>query len=192
MSISASVSNAQTPSPSPTTAPVAASATGYVPPTAKERWRQFGNDTFGVRAILIRASAAGFSTWTNTPAEWGGQWKGFGKRFASNMGKSVIRNTTVLALDSAFHLDSRYVLSPKRDAASKFKNAFTAPFVARNRYGKKVFGFPKVAGAMTASFVSVSAWYPERYGWRDSVRNGLTSMATSAAFNLIREFITKK
>lgn len=172
---------------SPTPAPQQTAA--YVRPGKKARFSGYAKSMFGLETIGKSAFSAGLSTAGNSPEEWGGQWGGFGKRFASNMGKGIIRNTTAYALEEAFKLDSRYVKSQKKDAGSKIKNAFIAPFIARNEKGKKVFGFPRLVGSMVASVVAVKAWYPNRYGWKDGLRNGVTSIGTGALFNLVREFI---
>lgn len=199
--LTASTALSQTPTPVPenivesqpatTTVIPAKNIAAYVRLERKARVSDYLKSMFGLETLGKNIMTAGFSTAGNTPEEWGGQWEGFGKRFASNMGKGVIKSTTQFALEEAFKLDSRYVRSTKRDAASKIKNALTEPFIARTPSGKKVFGFPRVAGSMVSSVVAVKAWYPERYGWKSGLRNGLTSMATTVLFNLVREFIRK-
>ena len=191
--------SAQTPTPYPDR--VAATATqtatqqkigAYIRLDRKARFSNYVKSMFGLETVGKSIVSAGFSTAGNSPSEWGGQWDGFGKRFASNMGKNIIRGTTMYALEEAFKLDSRYVKSTKTDAASKIKNALTSPFIARTPSGKKVFGFPRVAGAMVSSVVAINLWYPDRFGWKDGLRNGATSMGTTALFNLAKEFIRLK
>ncbi len=137
-------------------------------------------------------ASAGLSTWSNSPEEWGPHLEGFGKRVASNVGKSVIKNTTAFALEEAFGLDSRYYRSPKKDVGSKVKNAILSTFTARNRNGKKVFGFPQIAGAYASNIIATEVWYPKRYGWRDGLRSGTVTLGTTALFNLVKEFVHKK
>ena len=167
-------------------------AATYIRLERKARYLNYLKSMFGLEAVGKNIVSAGFSTGGNTPDEWGPHWDGFGKRFASNMGKGVIKSTTMFALEEAFKLDSRYVKSTKRDAASKIKNALTSPFIARTASGKKVFGFPRVAGSMVSSVVAIKLWYPDRFGWKDGLRNGVTSIGTTALFNLAKEFIRWK
>lgn len=176
----------------PANLPASTSQTAaYVRPERNTRFLNYFKNMFGPEAIGTDVVSAGFSTWTNTPKEWGGQWDGFGKRFASNMGRSIIKNTTAFALEEAFKLDSRYVYSKKRDTASKIKNALTQPFVARNESGQTVFGSPRVIGSIAANVMAVKLWYPDRYGWKAGLRNGSLSIATTALFNVVKEFIHK-
>ena len=179
------------PQPATTSTALTKNIAAYVRLERKARVSNYLKSMFGLEAVGKNIMSAGFSTAGNSPEEWGGQWDGFGKRFASNMGKGIIKNTTQFALEEAFKLDSRYVRSTKRDTASKIKNALTAPFIARTPSGKKVFGFPRVAGSMVSSVVAVKAWYPERFGWKSGLQNGLTSMGTTALFNLFKEFVRK-
>jgi len=178
------------PQPASTPAP-AKNIAAYVRLERKARVSNYLKSMFGLEAVGKNIVSAGFSTAGNSPEEWGGQWEGFGKRFASNMGKGVIKSTTQFALEEAFKLDSRYVKSQKKDAVSKIKNALTEPFIARTPSGKKVFGFPRLAGSMVSSVVAVKAWYPERFGWKSGLRNAQTAIGTTALFNLVKEFVRK-
>lgn len=167
-------------------------ANGYQRPTAKKRFTRYVNNMFGPYALASNAVGAGFGTAFNEPEEWGGTWKGFGRRFASNTGKSVIRNTTVYALDEAFKLDSHFYRSEKRDTKSKIKNALISPFTARNRNGKRVAGFPRIAGTYAASITATETWYPARFDYKDGLRDGTISFGITAAVNLFKEFVWKK
>jgi hypothetical protein len=175
-------SSAQQPSPSPSTSAV------YVRPEKDVRVKRYFMSMFGPTAIGIRAARAGISTWDNSPVEWGPHWDGFGKRFASGTGESVIRNTAIFGLDEAFKLDSHYYRS-SGGFGSKVKNAITSPLLARNRHGKKVFGFPATVGRYAAPVISNEAWFPARYSWKDGLRTGTYSFGTDVLFNLVKEFI---
>src|ERR1041384_5577132 len=63
----------------------------YVRPTAQKRFISYMNGMFGPIALGKNAATAGSSTWRNSPEEWGDKWEGFGRRFASNVGKSIIK-----------------------------------------------------------------------------------------------------
>ena len=167
----------------------AATPNAYVRPDQKTRFRWYFKSMVGPEALGADAAVAAFSTWRNTPPEWGKTWNGFGKRFASNVGRSVISNTTRFALEEAFKLDSHYYRSTKKDVGSRIKNALIAPFTARNASGKLVLGFPRIAGTYTAHIVSVETWYPKRYGWRDGLRSGSISLGADMLFSLFKEFI---
>jgi hypothetical protein len=190
-SASPSVVQAQSPTPRPEP-DMQSSIAQYVRPDAKTRLRRFVNETAGPVAIARQVGRAGISTWQNNPAEWGSKWDGFGKRVASNFGKNLIEQTTVYGLDEALKLDSHYYRSSKRDFRSKITNALISPVTARNARGKRVIGIPRIVGNYTSTIVAAETWYPQRYNWKDGVRNGTISYGFGAAFNLLKEFVWKK
>jgi hypothetical protein len=163
----------------------------YKRPDAKTRFNNYLKSMFGPMALGKHVASAGFSTWRNSPEEWGEKWDGFGRRFASNVGKSVIGTTTVYVLDEAFKLDSKFYRSQNKKFGARLKNALLSPVTARNEQGKKVFGFPRIAGSYVSSIVSRQAWYPSRYDYKDGLKSGTISLGTNAVYNLIREFVLK-
>jgi hypothetical protein len=63
---------------------------------------------FGLTSLGRTVVSSGYNTWRNNPEEWGTQWEGFGRRVASGVGRNVIKQTTIYALDESFKLDSRF------------------------------------------------------------------------------------
>ncbi|HEV7644982.1 MAG TPA: hypothetical protein VGO50_13640 [Pyrinomonadaceae bacterium] len=167
-------------------------ASPYVRPTAKKRFISYVNGMFGPIAMGKNAATAGISTWRNSPEEWGDKWEGFGRRFASNIGKGIIKQTVSYSLEEAFKLDSKYYRSQKKDVGSRVSNALLSTVTARDKNGKRVFGFPRIAGIYAASITAAQMWYPSRFDWKDGVKNGTVSLGFTAAFNLVKEFIWKK
>jgi len=147
---------------------------------------------FGPVALGKRVLSAGWSTWRNSPEEWGPHWEGFGKRFASGTGKTIIKSTAQYGLEEAFKLDSHYYRSKNTSVGARVKNALISPVTARDENGRRVFGFPRIIGTYTGSIVAAETWYPDRYDWKNGVRSGTISLGMNAAFNLVKEFIWKK
>jgi len=187
-----------TPTPAPSISPVPAAdpqsnvPPAYVRPDPKTRFKRYVNGMFGPETLVRAVGRSGISTWQNSPEEWGGQWEGFGKRLASSLGKNVIARTISYGMDEALKLDSHYYRSKKKDVGSKIKNAVISPVTARNSRGKRVIGIPRIVGSYTSSIVAAETWYPDRYDWKDGVRNGTYSFGLSVAFNLFKEFVWKK
>lgn len=163
----------------------------YARPDAETRAKRYFTRMFGPYAIAGAAASAGISTWRNKPEEWEPNGRGFGKRFASNIGRGIIKHTTTYGLDEAFELDSAYYRSSKRSTGAKFKNAVLSTFTARKSNGKRIVGFPRIAGTYTANIVAAKTWYPDRYTVGDGVRMGTISLGTDVLFNLVREFVRK-
>lgn len=164
----------------------------YVRPSANKRFKSYVNGMFGPVAVGKNLATAGISTWRNSPEEWGDKWEGFGRRFASNMGKGIVKQTVSYGLEEAFKLDSKYYRSKKKDVGSRVKNALLSTVTARDQNGKRVFGFPKIAGTYAASITAAEMWYPSRFDYKDGLRSGTISLGFSAAFNLVKEFVWKK
>ncbi len=172
--------------------PATSEQASYVRPNAEKRFRSFVNDTIGPFAWAGIAAGAGFSTITNKPGEWGRSSNGFGKRFASNFGKNVIKNTAIYGIDEALKLDSHYYRSKKREVGSRVGNALISTFTARTEGGKRTVGISRIVGTYTANVIANEVWYPKRYDWRDGVKSGTISLGINSFFNLVKEFIIKK
>lgn len=164
----------------------------YVRPKAKARFYHYVKNMFGPSALGGSLLAAGYSTGTNSPKEWGGQWTGFGRRAAWIFGKNVIMQTAAYGLDEGLRLDSQFYRSQKKDFRSRFSNAMVSTVTARNAEGKRVIGLPRLIGTYGASILAVEASYPDRYDYKDGLRIGTISLGVNAAFNLFKEFIWKK
>ena len=164
----------------------------YVRPTGKERFNRYVKSMFRPIALAKTVVKSGYSTWRNSPEEWGENWEGFGRRVASSFGKSAIKQTTIYALEEALKLDSKFYRSQKKDFGSRLRNALISPFTARKPDGKRVFGFPRIAGTYTSSIIAYETWYPKRYSYKNGLRGGTISLGFNAAFNVFKEFVWRK
>jgi hypothetical protein len=164
----------------------------YVRPDRKARFDRYVKSIFGPLSLGKTVLSAGWSTWRNSPEEWGDNWEGFGRRVASGMGKSVIKHSAIYGLDEALKYDSAYYRSKKKDVGSRVGNALISPVTARDKNGRRVIGVPRIVGTYTASIVAAETWYPSRYDYKDGLKNGTVSLGMNAAFNLIKEFVWKK
>jgi hypothetical protein len=163
----------------------------YVRPDSKTRFKRYVNSMFGPVALGKTVASAGWGTWRNSPEEWGDQWEGFGRRVASGLGKSVIKNTTIYGLGEALKYDSRFYRSQKKDFGSRLGNALISPVTARDKNGKRVIGIPRIVGTYTSSIVAAETWYPDRYSYKNGLRSGTISLGFTAAFNVFKEFVWK-
>ena len=163
----------------------------YVRPDKEKRRKNYLKSMFGWNSLGRTVISSGYNTWQNNPEEWGTQWEGFGRRVASGVGKNIIKQTTIFALDESFKLDSRFYRSQKRNFGAKVKNAVISPFTARTKEGKRVFGFPRIIGTYTASIIASETWYPKRYDFKDGLKSGTFSLGMNVAFNLAKEILKK-
>ena len=178
---------AQTPTPTP----AAPTQAGYTRPGTSARRARYLKNMFGPEAIVKNIAMGGLTTWSNSPREWGPNWRGFGKRVASNFGKEIISNTVKFGLEEAFELDSHYYRSRQHDLGPRLKNALVSTVTTRNREGDRVFGFPRIVGIYSSHIIAAEVWYPNRYGIKDGLRSGTFSLGMTAVYNIFKEFIHK-
>lgn len=164
----------------------------YTRPDAKKRFKRYVNGTVGPLALAKTFASAGYSTWRNSPEEWGDRWEGFGRRVASGFGKNVIKQTAIYGLDEALELDSGFYRSQNRSFKAKFKNAVVSPFTARKSDGKRTLGVPRIVGTYTSSVVAAEVWSPSRFDYKDGLRSGTISLGFNVLTNLFKEFVWKK
>jgi hypothetical protein len=161
---------------------------GYVRPSANARFKRYLNNTVGTGLIGV-GIGAGINQIAEVPPEWKRNYNGFARRFASAFGENAIHETVAYGLEEAFKLDSKFYKSKKRDFASRLKNGLLSSFTARTPRGKRVFNPLPIVGAYAANVISTETWYPKRYNYKDGLRQGTQTVAFSAAFGLLNEFL---
>jgi len=161
----------------------------YVFPTHRERFDRYVKDTVGPFRLTRSAVAAGFDQWRDTPEEWGQGMKGYGKRFASSLGRNAIQQTVTYSLDEALGVDSGFHRSGREGFGPRLKHAFLETITSRTKSGNRVISAPKLAGVYTGAIVATETWYPERYSYKDGLRMGTGTLLTSFGINLVREFV---
>ena len=160
----------------------------FVFPTHRERFDRYVKDTVGPFRLTRSAVAAGLDQWRDTPEEWGQGMKGFGKRYASSLGRNAIQQTMTYGLDEALGVDSSFHRSGREGLMPRVKHAFLETITSRTKSGNRVISAPKLAGVYTGAIVATETWYPERYSYKDGLRMGTGTLLTSFGINLVREF----
>ena len=163
----------------------------YVFPTADERFKRYVKDTVGPWRLLRTGAAAGIQQWRDSPEEWGQGMKGYGKRFASGMGRNAIQQTVTYGLDSAFNLDTGFKRSKRKGFGPRLKDALLENVTSRTKSGNRVIAAPRFVGIYTGSIIATETWYPDRYNYKDGLRQGTTTVLMSFGINVVREFLIK-
>lgn len=166
--------------------------TAYVRPTKEARFRRYASDAFGVPALIGATFGAAFSQIGNNPPEWGKNIGGFGKRYASSYGTNAIRNTVSYGLSEAFKLDNRFEKSGATNLGKRLKHVFLGSYTTRTRTGRRIPDFPSVTGTYAASIIANETWYPNRFSYKDGIRDGTISLGVRFGVNLLREFVFSK
>jgi hypothetical protein len=163
----------------------------YVRAPTKERFRDYVRNIVGPYSLLGTAIFAGIFQYRDLPPEWENDSKGYARRFASALGILAINETTVYALDEAFKLDSDYYKSTKKTFKGRLQDSIVNTFMARKPDGKRVFGFPRIAGNYSSAIIADTTWYPKRFGVKDGIVDGTYSIGVDVLFNIAREFLFK-
>jgi len=161
----------------------------YVFPTSKERFNRYVKDNIGPWRLARSAASAGIQQWRDSPEEWGQGAEGFGKRFASNIGRNAIQQTVTYGLDSALRLDTGFERSKREGFFPRLKDALIQNVTSRTRSGNRVISVPRFAGVYTGGIVAAETWYPERYSYKDGLRHGTTTLLMGFGVNVFREFV---
>lgn len=161
----------------------------YVFPTHQERFNRYLKSTVGPFRLAWTVGAAGIDQWRDHPEEWGQGMKGFGRRYASNLGQNAIQQTVTYGLDEAFGLDTGFRKSARDGFGNRVKDALLQNVTSRTKSGNRVISVPRFAGAYSGALISRATWYPDRYSYKDGLRAGTANLLTGFGFNLVREFV---
>lgn len=166
--------------------------TTYTRPNTKERFKRYVKNTIGPTAFAGPVFSASWNQFRKNPDEWKRNPSGFTKRFGNSFGRNLINNTVTYGLDEALKLDSHFYKSPKRDIKSRIKNAVVSSFTARNEKGKRVLGVPRIVGSYSSAIIANEVWMPNRFSYKDGLRDGSLNLGMRVFINLAREFISRK
>jgi len=162
---------------------------GYQFPNARERFHNYRLDTVGPRALLYVAGRAGIAQLWDDPTEWHGDIGGYGRRLASAFGNSLIKKTMEYGLNETLHRDSQYYRCSRQGFLPRLGHAMKSTVTARNQEGRYVFSVPALAANYTAEILVTTTWYPDRYSYKDGIRNGNWSLLGRFGINVVREFV---
>jgi hypothetical protein len=165
---------------------------GAVPPGEAphtERFGEFALATAGPVPLVGEAAGAGISQWMNSPEEWGQGWNAFGKRYASNLAYNAVRQVFTYGGSVVLREDPRYFGSSQSGAWRRTRHALVSTFTARTMDGHDRFSVSNTGGVIAAAGVS-SIWGPDSWKGPGNIAiNAGLSFASTAAFNVVREFL---
>lgn len=113
----------------------------------------------------------------------------FGERYGSDLAYNGIRQTISYGASIVFHEDTRYFASRRRGFWHRTGYALLSTFTARHPGGEQSFSISSVTGVAGASAIS-SIWGPDSWkGAHNIAENAGISFGSTAALNIIREFL---
>jgi hypothetical protein len=159
--------------------------------TQKQRFHEYLLATGGPAPLLGEAVGAALGQWENTPKEWGQGWGAFGQRFGSNLAYNAVRQTISYGTSVVFNEDGRYFASTQTGTWQRTRHALVSTFTARHPDGRQTFSVSNTSGVIGAAAIS-SIWGPPSWKGVDNIAaNAGISFASTAVFNVVREFFPR-
>jgi len=162
-----------------------------VRPDGAERFRNYVSDAAGPVILIETIGWAAAAQVSDTPPEWGGGARGFGKRYASLVGQGVIQESVTYALSEALAVDSHFHKSHKHGFFPRAGDALIQAVTSRRANGHRVVSAPLLAGYAIGG-LGMMTWYPDRYTSKEGMGYGGLALVSRAGVNLVREFILRR
>jgi hypothetical protein len=156
--------------------------------TFAEQLKIYGRSFLGPQFWIGPALGTAVSGWTDTPQAWTRGPDGFGRRVASNYGRSAIGDTIGFGIAALDHENTRFAPSHEHGFWRRTLHAVTDTFVSRDDDGDTMPAFSRVAGAYGAGFIA-DAWVPksqDNTGY--ALERGSTALLSSVGWNVLDEF----
>ena len=143
---------------------------------------------FLLRGAIGAAFSAGIAQATNTSEEWGQGAQGYGKRYASSLGNSAVRQALEFGIEASLHQDTRYFPSTDKGFKARFENVVKQVFVTRTDDGGTAPAYGRLVSAFAAGQIA-NSWQPASNNTvGDGLIRGAFSIAADAGINFASEF----
>lgn len=162
----------------------------YIRPNFHQRLHGYLLSTFGAMQMGRTAFGAAISQADGVPPDWGQGWGPYGERFASHFGSATVTGGANLVLSEALREDTKYYPCTCKGIWPRLKHALSSSATARaGEDGHRVFSVPAFASPYAGAFAKL-AWYPPRFGPKDSFRNGNYELLDSVGMKVALEFLS--
>jgi len=156
--------------------------------TFGERFKIYGESFIHPQSVIGPALGAGIGQWRDTPHEWGQGGDGYGLRFASGYGRSVIARTISFGVAAADREDDRYFPLNEGRVWRRTRHAVVETFVSRTPSGGTMPAISRFAGVYSAAFIA-NAWEPRsQNSTGDALERGSTALLSSVGWHVFVEF----
>jgi hypothetical protein len=165
------------------------SKSDYVPLTGKERWNLYTKKTLlSPFPYALGLGLASVMQASNEPKEWGGGWRGYGKRVASSYGIILSEEAIHQSMAAALRTEPRYLRCACKIGWHRSWNAIAMTVLTRSNRGHLTIDVAQLAGAYGSGMISTS-WYPSAYSpMTQGLRTGSLNLAIVAGVNIVKEF----
>ncbi|MGC1902992.1 MAG: carboxypeptidase-like regulatory domain-containing protein [Candidatus Acidiferrum sp.] len=145
-------------------------------------------------SILLAGQAAGMQQARNEFSGYGQGAQGYAKRFGAAYADFTISNFLGSAVfPSIFKQDPRYLYKGTGSTKSRVRYALANAVICRGDNGHWQINYSGIIGSLAAGSIS-NLYYPasDRHGPALTFENTAMSIASTAVFNLMQEFVLRK
>ncbi len=163
------------------------------PMNAKQKFKlTLRSNTDPVNFLLV-ATLAGLEQKHNTFPGYGQGSEGYAKRFGAVYADTMVSKMLSRAiLPSVLHQDPRYFYRGSGSVRTRIVHALTSAIICRGDNGRLQPNYSQVFGSMAATGIANLYRAPGDRSVGLTLRNGLMMTASTAAENLMREFVSRK
>ena len=148
----------------------------------KGKLQYHAESTYGPLSIIGDTAYAAALQELKSPEEWGQGGAAYGKRVASTVAWSGIRNALAFGLDSTLHQDPRYYRSGGTGFWRRAASAVRGTVLTRTDAGGETLSTWRFGSAYGSAFLS-NMWYPDRL---NTARLGFIQGSVTLGFDLAR------
>ena len=162
--------------------------TDYSPMTQGEKINFHLRSSADPASVFASAFSAGISHARNSVPEWGQGMEGYGRRFASSLGRKTVERTTRHGLKILLREDPRYFYSDRHGIKPRTLHAIGEIFVAHKDSGDTRPNYSYFAGIASGIYIS-RLWRPENSrNSKDFIQDAAVSIGIQSVKNVFTEF----
>ena len=162
-----------------------------IPPalTGNERWHLYVNETYLSSGSYLASLGAALGLQAiDYPSDWGGGFRGYGRRAASQYGTLVIQNTLHDGGAAALGYEPRYFRCQCTGVWRRTGHVLEMTFLTYDQHGQKRLDLPQLVGAYGSGMLS-TYWYPKRFSpLVQGVQAGHLQLGFVAGMRMVQEF----
>jgi hypothetical protein len=149
----------------------------------------FFRQTFATPGIYIRSPFLGLVDQAEgTPSEWGGGFAGYGRRVASNYGRTFAEYAFSAAGNAALQYEPRYDRCHCDGFGPRTKHALIRNFLTYNKTEKELRPQFAMYGAALGSGMLSTVWQPQSKLWTEGYESVLSQAGIGMLSNWVGEF----
>jgi carboxypeptidase family protein len=164
------------------------------PLTSKQKFELAWKSTLDPVNLVLTAAVAGTQQAANSYKQYGQGAQGYGKRYGADFADTVTSTFIGSAiLPSVFKQDPRYFYKGTGSARSRIFYAIEMAVVCKGDNGKLQANYSSILGSLAAGGIS-NLYYPanDRHGPALTLENTAIGLGTTAAANILQEFVIRK